>query len=318
MLATLFRRPAVRTLRGPVTSRTATEVLEDRIVLSSHSVLSSVAEITDVNVDEVDLENNEVTLTLAGTVLGSDFSRTVTTSLDLLNVEEGAAPNGCDILNLAVGPIDLNVLGLNIELDDCNDGPITVDIYGTPGDGELLGNLLCDIAGLLDDGADNLLGDLLGVLDGLSTDTTGDLVGQLEGAIQDVLQMRFDELLATGDDGDHGGTGNGNGNGNQGGGRSTTILDLELADPEGIQLDLLGLNVETSPICLVVSADQGAGNLLGNLLGSIAHLLDRDPGNAVNALVNRAERLLDQLDLGDVSDDLLASGNQGQGRGRGR
>lgn len=315
MLATLLRRPAVRTTRAPITARMATELLEDRVVLSSHSVLSSVAEITGVNVDEVDLAENEVTLTLTGTVLGTEFTRTITTSLDLLGVEEGAAPNGCDILNLAVGPVDLNVLGLNIELDDCNDGPITVDIYGTPGEGQLLGNLLCDVAGLLDNGATDLLDNLLGVLDGLSTDTT-DLVGQLEGAIQSVLQTRFDELLASGTDDGDGGTGDGNGNGNQGGGRSTTILNLELANPEGIQLDLLGLNVETSPICLVVSADQGAGNLLGNLVGSIARLLDRDPGNAVNALLNRAERLLDQLDLGEVSDDLLSSSSQGRGRGR--
>lgn len=56
----------------------------------------------------------------------------------------------CDILNLALGPIDLNLLGLDVELDDCDGGPVTVDIFAVPGPGNLLGNLLCNLAGLLD------------------------------------------------------------------------------------------------------------------------------------------------------------------------
>jgi hypothetical protein len=52
----------------------------------------------------------------------------------------------CDILNLALGPLDLNLLGLEVELDDCNGGPVTVDITGMRRGG-LLGALLC---GLLD------------------------------------------------------------------------------------------------------------------------------------------------------------------------
>jgi hypothetical protein len=59
----------------------------------------------------------------------------------------------CDILNLAVGPLDLNLLGLDVELDDCDDGPVTVDITAAPGAGNLLGNLLCNLAGLLDSNA---------------------------------------------------------------------------------------------------------------------------------------------------------------------
>lgn len=59
----------------------------------------------------------------------------------------------CDILNLAVGPVDLTLLGLNVYLDDCSDGPVTVDITALPGQGKLLGNLLCGVAGLLDGGS---------------------------------------------------------------------------------------------------------------------------------------------------------------------
>ena len=52
----------------------------------------------------------------------------------------------CNILNLSIGPLDLSILGLNVALDDCDDGPVTVDITATQGGG-LLGDLLCSLAG---------------------------------------------------------------------------------------------------------------------------------------------------------------------------
>lgn len=52
----------------------------------------------------------------------------------------------CDVLSLALGPIDLSLLGLNVSLDDCAGGPVTVDITATEGGG-LLGDLLCSLAG---------------------------------------------------------------------------------------------------------------------------------------------------------------------------
>jgi len=63
---------------------------------------------------------------------------------------QAAPADACDILNLSLGPVDLNLLGLNVHLDDCEDGPVTVDITAIPGPGNLLGNLLCNLAGLLD------------------------------------------------------------------------------------------------------------------------------------------------------------------------
>jgi hypothetical protein len=53
----------------------------------------------------------------------------------------------CDILHLELGPLDLNLLGLVIHLDK-----IVLDITAESGPGNLLGNLLCAIAGLLDGG----------------------------------------------------------------------------------------------------------------------------------------------------------------------
>jgi hypothetical protein len=54
----------------------------------------------------------------------------------------------CDVLNLTLGPIDLNLLGLRVELDNCSGGPVTLDITGDT-EGGLLGDLLCALAGEL-------------------------------------------------------------------------------------------------------------------------------------------------------------------------
>jgi hypothetical protein len=69
----------------------------------------------------------------------------------------GTAQASCDILFLNLGPLSLNLLGLTVDLSE-----ITLDINAIPGPGNLLGNLLCAIAGLLDPGG--LLEDLLGDL----------------------------------------------------------------------------------------------------------------------------------------------------------
>jgi hypothetical protein len=50
----------------------------------------------------------------------------------------------CDILNLTLGPLDLNLLGLQVHLDR-----VVLNITGQTGSGQLLGNLLCGIANLL-------------------------------------------------------------------------------------------------------------------------------------------------------------------------
>ncbi len=51
----------------------------------------------------------------------------------------------CSILHLALGPIDLTLLGLNVHLDNCSNGPVTVDITAVTGQSNLLGNLLCQL-----------------------------------------------------------------------------------------------------------------------------------------------------------------------------
>jgi hypothetical protein len=54
-------------------------------------------------------------------------------------------PNSCQVLNLVLGPINLNLLGLVVRTNQIN---LRIDAQRGPGN--LLGNLLCAITGLLD------------------------------------------------------------------------------------------------------------------------------------------------------------------------
>ena len=69
----------------------------------------------------------------------------------------------CGILNLALGPINLNLLGLQV-----NTSPICLTITAYQGGG-LLGDLLCSVANLLNNpsGLAQLLNQILGILQGL-------------------------------------------------------------------------------------------------------------------------------------------------------
>src|SRR5690348_405273 len=56
-------------------------------------------------------------------------------------------PNICSILNLTLGPLHLDLLGLVVDLNQ-----VHLTITAERGPGNLLGNLLCAVAGLLDNG----------------------------------------------------------------------------------------------------------------------------------------------------------------------
>ncbi len=75
-----------------------------------------------------------------------------------------AQGQACSILHLVLGPLDLNLLGLRIQLNQ-----VVLDITAVPGAGNLLGNLLCQITGLFDNPSQltrliGLLNDLLALL----------------------------------------------------------------------------------------------------------------------------------------------------------
>ena len=69
------------------------------------------------------------------------------------------------------------------------------------------------------------------------------------------------------------------------------ILHLDLGP---VDLTLLGLNVHLNEVVLDISATAGPGNLLGNLLCSVTHLLD-NPGAILGALVAQLNQIIARL-----------------------
>lgn len=101
--------------------------------------------------------------TLAGTVTNALTGVTQAIS-GAVNVLVTSANGTCQILYLHTGEIYLDVLGLVIDIQ-----PITITITAQQGAGNLLGNLLCAIANLLNGGAPltsltQLLNELLAAL----------------------------------------------------------------------------------------------------------------------------------------------------------
>lgn len=89
-----------------------------------------------------------------------------TTSAAAPAAAPAAAAAACSILHLVLGPINLNVLGLQVTTNQ-----IVLDISAIPGAGNLLGNLLCDVANLLNNNPTvaltNLLNQIIAILQGL-------------------------------------------------------------------------------------------------------------------------------------------------------
>src|SRR5256885_39945 len=83
----------------------------------------------------------QLTGTLTNTVTGvvQNVSQQVTLPV--------TASGTCDILHLVLGPLDLNLLGLQVHLNQ-----VVLDITAQAAPGNLLGNLLCAVTHLLDQG----------------------------------------------------------------------------------------------------------------------------------------------------------------------
>jgi hypothetical protein len=106
---------------------------------------------------------------LAGNVVGTSLQNVAIP----VTVDQGATATRtaaigvaavCPILHLDLGPLALDLLGLNIDLSR-----VILDITAVSGAGNLLGNLLCAVTGLLDNpgGLAALLNQILGILSGL-------------------------------------------------------------------------------------------------------------------------------------------------------
>ena len=77
-------------------------------------------------------------------------------------VSNSSTSGGCQILDLTLGPLNLNVLGLVVTLNQ-----VHLNITAQPGPGNLLGNLLCSVSHLLDNGNTSGRANLLNLLNGL-------------------------------------------------------------------------------------------------------------------------------------------------------
>ena len=85
--------------------------------------------------------------TLIGTLTTTAGETTSILQTLAIPVNTAAARASCALLYLELGPLNLNLLGLAIDLN-----LVVLNLDAAGGAGNLLGNLLCTVAGLLDGG----------------------------------------------------------------------------------------------------------------------------------------------------------------------
>jgi len=173
-----------------------------------------------------------------------------------LTAKRATAAQGtpCPILNLALGPINLDLLGLFVQTS-----PICLSITAVPGAGNLLGNLLCSVANLLNGGLS--VQQVLATLNGPRRTTfLNGLTTLLQGAFSAIGAATPTAQQVA----------------------SCPILNLTLGP---LDLNLLGLLVHLDdcaggPVIVTISAipsTEVGGGLLGDLLCSLANLLNNPP-----------------------------------------
>jgi hypothetical protein len=145
----------------PMSSHEAAPVPVEGVLPDGTAFTGTISGLTAEVVDGVVNLTGTLTGTLAdGTAITQDFTAPITE----LSTPD-SQPGGCQILFLDLGPIFLDLLGLQVDLS-----PIELDITAVPGAGNLLGNLLCAVTGLFDgpgnplNAITNLLNRLLGGL----------------------------------------------------------------------------------------------------------------------------------------------------------
>jgi len=98
------------------------------------------------NLQHFAVVNNQLAAvgTLVGTVTDVATGTVLRNVVAAITAPVTNASSSCPILHLVIGPIDLSLLGLNVSTNQ-----IVLDITAVPGAGNLLGNLLCSVANLL-------------------------------------------------------------------------------------------------------------------------------------------------------------------------
>ena len=211
-------------------------------------------------IQSVTVENGQL---MANGLVGSSAFQTPIT------LTPGAVPQGatCPILNLSLGPINLDLLGLNVDTS-----PICLDITAVPGSGALLGNLLCGIANLLNGGLS--LGDVLAGLTATELATLNSGLTQLLNQAVFIPLTNSDALVSA----------------------TCNVLSLAIGP---VDLNLLGLRVEldncsNGPVTVDITADP-TGGLLGNLLCGVANLLNGGNPNTLLTTLRSIASLIGAL-----------------------
>ncbi len=175
-----------------------------------------------------------------------------------------------NVLSLNVAPINLNLLGLVLHTDQ-----IQVNADAESGDGKLLGNLLTGVLNSVNGTPSNLtdlnnqVNDLLAKVVGVLNASTLTLAPNAVSNLSPTLKtLTLPNLVNT-----------------SGTSASSPILDLNVASSTStppVDVDLLGLVVSTSDIHATLTAQTGNGQVLGNLVYNVSHLLD--PGGSTGLL----------------------------------
>ena len=190
---------------------------------------------------------------------------------------QAGAQATCDILNLVLGPLDLNLLGLRVQLNQ-----VILNITAVTGANALLGNLLCTVTGLLN--PLGTLAQLLDVFNQIATllNTLGNLANLPVAApatvsgtmLLDNFSQQGQQILANGTLAQQpvsipliGGAAPAGAASAQ---ATCNVLNLNLGP---LDLNLLGLQVNLNQVILDITAVTGTNNLVGNLLCAITGLL---------------------------------------------
>ena len=188
------------------------------------------------------------------------------------------------ILDVRLGRVDLDLLGLHVDL-----APVALEVVATPGEGQVLGNVLTELlttdpdaaldalAGPLNEAFATAVGGGDRLMASLPVDSTlDDLDDDLDYAalVGDVSLLDFAagaSPFATTPIGEGSST------------AAAAPVDVMLPDEvrvlsleiEELNLNVLGLRVRTlEPVDLSVRAEAGPGRLLGNLFVGLSSLLD--------------------------------------------
>lgn len=210
------------------------------------NVLTSVSAL--LNVDGVSAALNNVLSTTIGLLNSVDLAVSGVGS----GVFDTAEVSSTPILNLAVAPVHLDLLGVVVDTS-----PIHLTVTAHSGNGLILGNVLTALTNLFNPPLPEQI-DLAFINERLEQ-LLADLNAQIPGipaATSPVPELNEGDILA-------------------------------LTIP-AIDLDLLGLMLKTTPITVNASAQEGDGLLLGNLLKTVFNTLDATPAELtrLNTAIN--------------------------------